>query len=560
MNKFIKTTSGLSILHIEMPRALTATARMPDLRSAARLEKVGIDLHSVDIGSHFWSFIMGRANLAGLNIWALGDCSSGIESLFAANDVLRSLNADGIPLTPFGFAFDDGEFQSTEKLKDIVSEPAVNDLIGKYAESVFATDTWRRASSDILSIGVDSAQSLAFACVFSCHVRRCFPKMRLVLGRHGYENFSLSLRADDVRNNANLERYFDHVIYTEEKFADELAMVAGSEAGAAELPDVEWLSKKVRESFPAEMSFSPGQTVVMMPLSRNRCYWKRCTFCVQIARHVSDRYFPEREEMDWAISELAALSINGFRSIIFSDEAVTPSNLRRLCKALGQADYGLDWTVRIIADTEVDPTLIRLMADSGCVEVLFGLETVDAKTAVAMGKVSADSGEEELYAMLRNFSDARIGIFLNVIAGFPTESDDGFEKTYQFAKHVHTTLPGVTVQYNRFALFHGTTIFQEPDKFGVKVFPPTTNNDLQITCDYEDSFGRSETTPVKTDVFAAGLGLDEDAYERLAEHYGEDVIFLAFQLNYASFGLLHKKNRKTELLPIIIEHLEAGLV
>ncbi|WP_186775724.1 B12-binding domain-containing radical SAM protein [Rubripirellula tenax] len=377
--------------------------------------------------------------------------------------------------------------------------------------------------------------------------------MQLILGKHSYENFSLSLRKDDILANGELLRFFDHVIFHEEEFASELLQLLKRPEQQRAI-SVDRSTPQPVELFKCSvysdlLVLPASQYVWSMPLSRNKCYWKKCTFCVQIKKHSADRYFDESSELASALREIQTLYQLGFRYFIFNDEAIQPAKLKRLSDFLIKNEIDIKWTPRIIADAEIKEDLIAKMAESGCFEVLFGLETVASVTANRMKKVSQNSTEEELFQMLKKFSGHGIEIFLNLIYAFPTESDEEFQETFQFYQRVKEAMPETFVRFNKFHLFYGTDIFNAPSEFGVTDVEATDpGNDLKVSLDYEDQFGRKHSTPPSEKYFLESIGMSEFEYASIVESESPFFIAAMFQVNYASFGLIYKEQNKRNLL------------
>ena len=542
-----------AVLHLDMPRALTTTLRAFDFRVAKFLFERGLFFDQADINGHFWQFTFQRYDPTfGLSHFFFPKVSREVVARMV--DLLSQLHdAVGLPLLPQGFDF--GKFaDSSATIDDAVSGTEIVEFIHDYVDEVSPLLKLDDPELRCISLGVDSANSLLFSCAFARCLRERLPShTRVVLGKHSYENFSLALRKDDIRASGGLLRYFDHIVFHEEELAAELLQLCErperqlencvDESGGqpAELYD--------RSVYADLLVLPPTQYVWSMPLSRNKCYWKKCTFCVQIKKHLTDRYFDETSEMESVLEEIQSLHQLGFRYFMFNDEAIQPGKLRRLSDFLVNHEIDIKWTPRIIADAEIKEDLVSSMAEAGCFEVLFGLETVSNATSGQMKKVSHNSTEGKLFEMLKRFDDHGISIFLNLIYAFPTESDGEFQRTFQFFQRVKESMQDIFVQFNKFRLFYGTDIFNAPSEFGLThVEAVDADQDLKLSFDYEDRFGRKQSTPPIEKYFLASIGMSESEYAELVD--SESPLFIAamFQINYASFGLIHKELTSQNLL------------
>lgn len=539
-------------LHIEVPRALTTTVKPPDFRLARELVAHGIECDFADLNMHFWSHVLG-AGTSGL-------C---IEHFFAPHLSKAVVNKLGIalaeirersqlPLTPMGCDFGLAA-QSSLRISPLLQRsPRLAKFLEGYFEQLAGQLGLADANLRLISLGVDSQHSLILGCAMATQLRKLVGgRSKIVLGKHGYENFSLRHKRNSIQANRALDEFLDAVVFNEEELSGHLVKLCGRPIArsAAALP-ADFESELLdRARFLPLLPAAPDLCAVYLPLSRNRCYWNRCTFCIQIRKHAVQNQYENSSELKSAFREISALRQAGFRYFIFADEAMSPANIRRLCDFLEGQGIDIKWTPRLIADTDFDEELVRRMARLGCFEVLFGLETASPDTAKAMGKVSADAGAADIMALAQRFGDVGVAMFINLIYGFPTEGDVEFEQTFRLLADIRTRVRGITAQFNKFALFHGSDVHTDPARFGLRrVEQERAEIDLKLTYDYEDRFGRMGSTPANAKYFAASLGLEFQAYRKLVALHGAEFVGAAFQLNYASFGLIHKDSTGEELV------------
>ena len=154
--------------------------------------------------------------------------------------------------------------------------------------------------------------------------------------------------------------------------------------------------------------------------------------------------------------------------------------------------------------------------------------------------------------MLKKFADNGVNIFLNLIYGFPTESNEEFAQTFSFYRRVKQEIPQISVQFNKFSLFFGSDIFLTPDEFDLQYVENVEwEEDLRLVFDYEDKYGRRQSTPPDGKFFLASIGMEEGEYAKLVEDRGYLYLDAIFQINYASFGLIHKEKTNENLISIL---------
>jgi radical SAM superfamily enzyme YgiQ (UPF0313 family) len=555
----------MRIIHIDTPRSLTTTIKPFDFDAATYLDTVGITYDSIDINIAFWQFLFSKVG-SKLNIGKhLFYPASSSDSLRELDNVLEEINTTlNIPLSAFGFSFDDCIVTSTREIREFCENFSASKLIHEFVESILKEVLYADEVPQVITLGIDSNQSLTFAALLATVLRQFVPpQVKIGIGKHSYENFSLTFWREKLEKSKNLNSIFDFLIYEEEYFKESLVKLCDCSPRIDQAVRVSYEPENhAKEDFNSLVAkyktliekshyqkfwdIPPQNLVYLMPLSRNKCYWKRCTFCVQINKHLEDRFYSEESEITVALASLQAVYDLGIRYIIFNDEAATPKNIAALCQFLEAEHIGdLQWTVRIIADKNFRASLIERMAKMGCREVLFGLETVLPSTAQRMGKVSSTASEEQLMALLSHFGHRGIGIFLNLIYAFPTESDSDFLTSFRFYQRAKAQVPGITVQFNKFALFYGSAIFRSPEQYDLTIVPAEPDCDLQLIFDYIDKFGRRYSDARNQDYFFESLDVDESELDAIQD---ESLLELLFQISYASFGFIYKCQTNQNLM------------
>ena len=400
-NRISDECSDRRVLHLDMPRAFTTTLKTFDFRSAQVLSQNSVIYDQADLNSNFWQYAI-RQTVPELDLanFFYPQVSPEIVSKFVR--FFELLHGDHkVPLTPYGLQF--GTLaDSTRQIAKAVAGPGLRDLIEGYIDHLLPLLKLHDNALRVVSLGVDSANSLIFACAFAQALRkRLTSGIEIVLGKHSYENFSLSLRKEHIQKNAQLLRYFDEVLYHEERFAGDLLKLCGGQGQDNTELDLEYdrgSTFLIRRSVYMDLLVLPASHYVCsLPLSRNKCYWNKCTFCVQVKKHLASFSYDETSELKNAFAEISTLSQLGFHYFLFNDEAVQPAKLTKLCDFLDANGINIKWTPRIIADVKLQEDLIRKMARTGCFEVLFGLETISAETSGEMKKVSHASGEDDVF-------------------------------------------------------------------------------------------------------------------------------------------------------------------
>jgi radical SAM superfamily enzyme YgiQ (UPF0313 family) len=104
---------------------------------------------------------------------------------------------------------------------------------------------------------------------------------------------------------------------------------------------------------------------------------------------------------------------------------------------------GMRWISQCSINLAKDPELLKLAADSGCVGMLIGLESLSEKTINSVGKKV--NRVEEYAKAIKKIHDAGIGIIGCFVFGFDDEEANVFKKTAKFINKTNIEIPQVTV-------------------------------------------------------------------------------------------------------------------
>lgn len=185
----------------------------------------------------------------------------------------------------------------------------------------------------------------------------------------------------------------------------------------------------------------------------------RCAFCTSGSSDVCHEYSIDRigRELDQCV-EL------GIRDVRISDDNLMASELRlkAVCRLL--QEHGIRWRASVrTAPNRVG--LYRLMAESGCVELSFGVESADP-TVLRLLRKFCTVGDAH-----RALDNAKAAGIRNVRAlmmmGTPGESPRTLELNKAFVEQ-H---PDATFCLTVFYPFAGTAIAEDPERFGVRLEP-----------------------------------------------------------------------------------------
>jgi hypothetical protein len=204
---------------------------------------------------------------------------------------------------------------------------------------------------------------------------------------------------------------------------------------------------------------------MMLPLITSRgCYWGKCSFCTYREIHMKALEF---RDIPLVVQDMKRLSErHQCGSIRIVDDAVPPKRCKALAREILAAGIHVKWRCSARLEMGFTAEVCKLMGQSGCEKVAFGLESYNQRVLDLMRKgIHVD----HVKPILERFNGEGIKTHLNLMIGFPTETREEAEETQRFLeenKPLYTTF-GIQT----FNLEAGTELDRTPEKFGItKIF------------------------------------------------------------------------------------------
>jgi radical SAM superfamily enzyme YgiQ (UPF0313 family) len=161
----------------------------------------------------------------------------------------------------------------------------------------------------------------------------------------------------------------------------------------------------------------------------------KCTFCVQ------DLYYKEyiRAPVEKCIEILKPLK----GKTVFITDALLNANhvwLRQLCEEMVRLELNITWGSWFrVAGQLRDIEYLDLLYRSGCRRLDFGLESASGSVLKHMMKYHNEEGNYEVFNNIRKLAQQgkKMAMGLNILVGYPTETERDFMKTYNFILFNH---------------------------------------------------------------------------------------------------------------------------
>ena len=220
-------------------------------------------------------------------------------------------------------------------------------------------------------------------------------------------------------------------------------------------------------------------------LTARGCYFGKCAFCN--VGYGEPESFSQLRAQQLAEQMLALHEKYGVKHIFFSDEAVTPRNLRDLSKIMRERPETLHWGGCVRFEKVISGQLLDDMGAGGCRMILFGLESASAAIIDHMIK---GTQLPHMSRILKESAKAGIWNHTFFFFGFPGETIEDAQETVNFLyghkEYIHSAAMGT------FLMERDSPAHKYPESFGVKRVFEDPSKDLAIYFDFEVSAGMSE--------------------------------------------------------------------
>src|SRR5579884_1525190 len=282
---------------------------------------------------------------------------------------------------------------------------------------------------DVIGISIGTQMQLLAGLTFCRMIKEAFPHIHVTVGG----NIITRLQEEFPKH----ERFFSEVFDTAIMYEGERALLWLLEAVAGERP-IESVPNLMRrdetgihvnqeihteklsalplpdfDGLPLDSYFVP--TRILPYLATRGCYWGRCTFCDH-----GQGYFDQYRGLSaqQVVQQIKALKDKyGAQHFLFADESYPPALLKKVVRLLVDQDVGIKWTTLIRFEESLnDPDLWRLIRESGCCTMYYGMESANERVLNLMDKHVKKATIEKNLKLA-----AEAGIWNHVMAfyGFP---------------------------------------------------------------------------------------------------------------------------------------------
>jgi len=221
--------------------------------------------------------------------------------------------------------------------------------------------------------------------------------------------------------------------------------------------------------------------IVLPTLTSRGCYWKKCTFCSDYSS-VAMQYRSKKVEN--LVRELKFLKEKyGTDYFYFADEMVSPAMFDKISDGL--RNLGVKYYTQA-RPKGFDLELLKKMKESGCRVIMWGVESACQRI---LDLINKGTNISEIGNILRWSNEAGIKNAVYAFGGFPTETEDEYNKTIEWLKKNKEL---IDLQFTGlFRLTKGSRIAEDMAKFKVDSVKES-EEEFDPTYDYKVKEGISQ--------------------------------------------------------------------
>ncbi|MFC1809483.1 B12-binding domain-containing radical SAM protein [Candidatus Omnitrophota bacterium] len=155
----------------------------------------------------------------------------------------------------------------------------------------------------------------------------------------------------------------------------------------------------------------------------------------------------------------------GMTTFSFNDLLINGNlqNLRALCHGITELEFSIAWIAQCMIRKDMDANDYAIMHSAGCKALQLGIESGSDHVLKKMKKFFTVSDAENALKLIHT---AGIETWVNIIVGFPGETEDEFQETLDFLKHNHPYITKIGT-LNTCNVVHSSLLMHEHVSHGI---------------------------------------------------------------------------------------------
>ena len=173
-----------------------------------------------------------------------------------------------------------------------------------------------------------------------------------------------------------------------------------------------------------------------LPVQAGRGCPNSCSFCSVHCLYRGSYFQRDLKEVARDLKYVKAL---GFNKLLLLDDNIysDPKYLEEICSKL--KDLNMQWMSQCSIEIGRNKRLLKVLADSGCIALSFGLESISKVSLVGMNKSWANPDEYEI--LIKNIREAGIDVSTEMVAGADGDTVESLMATADFIEKNKIVVP-----------------------------------------------------------------------------------------------------------------------
>jgi anaerobic magnesium-protoporphyrin IX monomethyl ester cyclase len=229
-----------------------------------------------------------------------------------------------------------------------------------------------------------------------------------------------------------------------------------------------------------EKYLSP-EPVLMISSSRG-CYYGKCAFC-NVSMNTKQK-FRSLTKGETASIIRGLHSKYGAERFFFCDDAIPVRTMLEVAKTVEGELPSITWAGEARLEDDLTDETILSLKRGGCRELIFGLESASQRVLDKMNKKNTVEGD---MSILTSCSNAGLAVNMQTFIGFPTETHEEAEATIKFLVENEKAI--FSYGFGTFQLFKDTPVFNDPDRYGIRISQIPNEDEFTLSYPMERSSG-----------------------------------------------------------------------
>ncbi|MDP3143679.1 MAG: radical SAM protein [Candidatus Omnitrophota bacterium] len=380
---------------------------------------------------------------------------------------------------------------SSKFLRRFVSDQKENPFVDFFHKQLLPEI--KNGDFSLIGFSVLTPSQVIATLTFGYLIKTIFPTIKVVIG-----GYWASFYREELRKRDDFSIFFDYIIYFEgETPLFRLINAIKNNEKLSEVPNLIYQDngswKKSDITTEEDMNKLPapdfgglnlkrysgwrGKNPVIAFETARGCYWHKCIYC-------TDLYLPQQtyrqKSPDLVVRDIKNL-VRKYKPnhLMVANTAFAPSQMKQIAKKILKERIKITWNTFARLDKGFDKETLRLAKKSGCLQLAFGLESINQKV---LDFIKKGTTVDIINRIRKDCRDLKLSILFQAIIGLPSETAEETFKTMCFLVKPGEGNTGKEFYgVNIYELFPRNTVFLNPQKYGIKI---TCNKNLPFRFSY----------------------------------------------------------------------------